>query len=347
MMTLTPIDFASAQWRSDIQTFASRTIYQNPAWMEFVAGTQQATPVVAELRDGSRNAGYFTGLTFRRFGLKVLGSPFPGWSTSYMGFLLRDGVSRREAMDALTRLAFRDLGCAYLEYMDRNCAVEEAQSLGYEYNLYTSFEVDLRPDKKQILAKMAHEKRTNLRRAEKNGLLVEHATDLEFADEYYAQHAEVFQRQSLTPTYSLERVRSLIKHMGPTGNLLLLRVRDREGRSIATNISVGESTRAYMLGAASLHQYQILRPNELIFWHAFQYWKDRGAEFMDLTGNSDYKARYGAYQIHLPWIHKSKYPLLTQLRDSARHLIRVKQRLTGRFAAVPRGEGMTPAPSAG
>src|SRR5262249_43691503 len=150
-------------------------------------------------------------------------------------------------------------------------------------------------------------------RAEKNGLQVEEASDIEFADEYYAQHTAVFQKQGLTPTYSVERVRSLIRRMQPSGNLLLLRVRDREGRCIATNISLGESTRAYMWGAASVHQYQILRPNELIFWHAFQYWKSRGAEFMDLTGNSDYKARYGAYRIHLPWVHRSKYPLLAHL----------------------------------
>ncbi len=344
MMTLTPVDFASPRWRDESATLPARTIYQNPEWMEFVAETQQATPLVAELHDGNRNVGYFTGLTFRRFGLKVLGSPFPGWSTSYMGFLLQEGVPRRAAIETLTHLAFRELGCSYLEYMDRSCPVAEARNLGYEYNLYTSYEVDLRPDKKQILANMAHEKRTNLRRAQKNGLQVEEASDPQFADEYYAQHCEVFHRQSLTPTYSLERVRSLIKHMLPTGNLLLLRVRDLEGRCIATNISLGEGARAYMWGAASLRQYQILRPNELIFWRAFQYWKDRGAEFIDLTGNSDYKARYGAYQIHLPWIHKSKYPLLTQLRDSARQLMRVKQRLSGRWAAAPREDVPTASP---
>jgi hypothetical protein len=337
MITFNMVDFSSPEWRKEAENVSGRTVYQHPAWIAFIAETQRATPVVAEIRDGNSKIGYFAGLTFRRFGLKVLGSPFPGWSTGYMGFHLKDGVPRSEAIAALSRFAFGDLGCAHLEYMDRNCTVEDATKLNCRYNLYTSFEIDLRPEPKKILANMAHEKRTNLRKAEKNALVVEEASDSEFADEYYAQHSEVFRRQSLTPTYSCERVRALIKHLQPTGNLLLLRVRDREGHCIATYISLGENTRAYMWGAASLQQYQILRPNELAFWHTFQYWKARGALFMDLTGNSDYKARYGAYRICLPWIHESKYPLLAQLRDSARHLVRVKQRVWGRWSAS-RGE---------
>jgi CelD/BcsL family acetyltransferase involved in cellulose biosynthesis len=221
-----------------------------------------------------------------------------------------------------------------VECMDRNVSLEDAIRLNCEYNVYTSFELDLRPDEKMLLSKMAHEKRTNLRRAERNGLTVEEGWDEGFVDDYYAQLTEVFQRQGLTPTYSRERVRSLIRHLLPTGKLLLLRVRDADGRCIATNISLAENRRGYVWGAASWHKDQILRPNEMIFWHAFRYWKARGVEVLDLTGNSDYKARYGAYRIHLPWFHKSRYPLLNYLRDSARELVRIKHRLSGRWSAA-------------
>jgi len=331
MISVTPIEFASPDWRKHTAAFPGRTIYQHPAWMAFVAETQHATPVVAELHEGNSRLGYFTGLLFHRFGIKVLGSPFPGWSTAYMGFLLEDGVSRTEAMAAVMKFAFYELGCAHVECMDRNLSVEEADRSGLPYNLYTSFEVDVRPEEKQILANMSREKRTNLRKAEKNGLFVEESTDEKFADDYYAQLCEVFHHQGLAPTYSLARVRALIRHMLPTGNLLLLRVRDRSGRCIATNISFGEQKRGYVWGAASLREHQILRPNELIFWHTFRYWKARGAEFIDLTGNADYKARYGAYRIYLPWFQKSKYPLLAQLRNSARELVRMKQRIQGKL----------------
>jgi hypothetical protein len=119
MIAFEPIDFASSEWRKEAENFPGRTIYQHPAWMSFVAETQRAQPVVARLCEGNSTIGYFTGLTVRRFGLKVLGSPFPGWSTAYMGFHLQEGAPRTLAMKALMRFAMRDLGCAHVECMDR------------------------------------------------------------------------------------------------------------------------------------------------------------------------------------------------------------------------------------
>ena len=71
------------------------------------------------------------------------------------------------------------------------------------------------------------------------GVVVEEARDDAFADDYYAQLVEVFANQGLTPTYNVARVRLLIKHLLPTGCLLLLRARDPERRCIATGIFLG------------------------------------------------------------------------------------------------------------
>jgi CelD/BcsL family acetyltransferase involved in cellulose biosynthesis len=331
MITFEPLEFESSEWRRETERSPDRTIYQTPEWISFVAETQHARPLVAAIRDDNQTIGYFTGLKFRKFGLTVLGSPFPGWSTAYMGFNLHEGVPRHRVVDAFADFALAELGCSHIELMDRHLSAEDLSSVHCASRVYTSFEVDLRPGEKELLSKMAHEKRTNLRKAEKNGLRVEEATDLEFAEEYYAQLAEVFQRQSLAPTYPLERVRALIQHLLPTGKLLLLRVRDREERCIATCISLGEGKTGYVWGAASWREHQILRPNELMFWHTFRYWKSRGAETLDLTGNSDYKARYGAYRIHIPWLQKSKYPFIGYLRNSAQEFFRLKQRLSGKW----------------
>ena len=39
-------------------------------------------------------------IAMSRFGVRILGSPFPGWTTLSMGFNLREGVSRRAATEA-------------------------------------------------------------------------------------------------------------------------------------------------------------------------------------------------------------------------------------------------------
>ena len=71
---------------------------------------------------------------------------------------------------------------------------------------------------------------------EKSGVTIEEASDEDFAEEYYDQLKDVFGKQGLVPTYDLARVRQLIKHLRPTGRLLLLRARNAEGRCIATGI---------------------------------------------------------------------------------------------------------------
>src|SRR5688572_22041719 len=109
------LNFQGEDWLADIHLKQSGTIYQTPAWMEFISRTQNAELVVAALKEGGQLIGYFTGLIVNKLGFRILGSPFPGWSTDYMGFGLSKEVDRRRAVQALMDFAFRDLGCVHLE----------------------------------------------------------------------------------------------------------------------------------------------------------------------------------------------------------------------------------------
>ena len=82
-------------------------------------------------RGGEGRLGYFTGAVVRKFGFRILGSPFPGWTTAYMGFNLLPDVPRREALAALEAFALRELRCIHLEIMDHNLSLEDGQSLGF------------------------------------------------------------------------------------------------------------------------------------------------------------------------------------------------------------------------
>ena len=96
-----------------------RVLFQTQPWLEFIARTQDAEPVVAAVYRGDECVGSFSGAIIRRFGVRILGSPFPGWTTAWMGFALDDGVDRWDAAAALESFAFRDLGCWHLEVRDR------------------------------------------------------------------------------------------------------------------------------------------------------------------------------------------------------------------------------------
>ena len=84
------VDLASID-EKELDAFPDRIFFQTRPWVNFVALTQNAEPVIGALRQDNETLGYFTGLTVKKFGFRILGSPFPRWNTPYMGFNLRPG----------------------------------------------------------------------------------------------------------------------------------------------------------------------------------------------------------------------------------------------------------------
>jgi len=326
------IEFEKTDWRQ-LDSFSDRTVFQTEAWVRFVAETQNATPVLAQLSDSGRVVGYFTGLTFTRFGIKVLGSSFPGWTTPYMGFNLLPGASRGAALAALEKTAWNDLKCLHMEVSDPHFDIEDGESLGFEVSYYISYRTDLTKSEDELFQSMESACRRCIRKAEKSGVTIEEAHDLAFANEYYEQLKDVFAKQGLVPTYDVERVRALVRHMQPTENVLLLRARDPEGKCIATGIFPGFNKIVEFWGNASFRASQGFRPNEFIQWYVMRYWKKRGAEIYDWGGEGTYKVKYGCIAHRVPWFIKSRYELLGKLRDGAKKMYRGKQRLMGWWQA--------------
>ncbi|HYK48786.1 MAG TPA: GNAT family N-acetyltransferase [Terriglobales bacterium] len=322
------IDFKAADWRH-LDSFEDRTVFQTREWLQFVSESQNATPLIAELRDGSEVLGYFTGLTFSKFGLKVLGSSFPGWTTPYMGFNLNPGVSRHDAFAALEKFAWDQLKCLHLEVSDPHFSFEDAEGLGFTSEFYGSYRTDLTKSEDVLFNSMESACRRCVRKAEKLGVKIEEAHDLAFADDYYEQLKDVFAKQNLVPTYSVERVRSLVRNMAPTGNVLLIRARDPEGKCIATGIYPGFNKIAEFWGNASFRAYQNLRPNEACHWYALRYWKQRGATIFDWGGEGAYKEKYGCTPHRVPWFTKSRYQIVGALRNEARNMFARKQKFLG------------------
>jgi Acetyltransferase (GNAT) domain len=327
-MKFCPINFKDADWKR-LDSFADRTVFQTREWLQFVAESQNAVPVVAELREGRDILGYFSGLTFSKFGMKVLGSSFPGWTTPYIGFNLNLGVPRRSALEALETFAWEDLKCLHLEISDPHFSFEDGKGSGFQEEYYESYRTDLTRSEEELFNSMESACRRCIRKAEKSELKIEEAHDLAFADEYYEQLKDVFAKQSLVPTYSVERVRSLVRNVKPSGNLLLLRARDPQGKCIATGIYPGFNQIAEFWGNASFRAHQNLRPNEACHWYAMRYWKKRGATIFDWGGGGLYKEKYGCTPYRVPWFTKSRYQIVGAMRNEARNMFARKQKFLG------------------
>jgi len=316
MLNLQRLNVDRADWER-MDALPDRVIFQTREWLEFVARTQRAEPIVAAVMDGREHAGYFTGLIVRRYRVPILGSPFPGWTTASMGFNLAEGVSRRAAAEALVAFAFGPARCVHVELKDRRLVPEDLAGLRFRHSPTLTFELDLAADEETIFARMSSACRRAIRKGERVGVTVEEAAPDGFAEEYHAQLVEVFARQGLRPTYGVDRVRELIRCVHPTGRLLLLRAVAPGGERMATGIFPAMNGTAYFWGGASWRSQQILRPNEAIFWYAMRYWRARGMTVFDMGGGGDYKRRYGPRELTVPAFRRSRLAALGVLRDLA------------------------------
>ncbi|HMF96537.1 MAG TPA: GNAT family N-acetyltransferase [Vicinamibacterales bacterium] len=331
MFEFRALDAADIEWQA-LDRFDDRVVFQTRAWLNFIAESQRATPIVAEIRDNGAVAGYFSGLVVRKFGVRILGSSFPGWTTPYIGFNLAPGRSRAPLLDPLMAWAFRGLKCLHVEVSDRSFQPEDGR--GLDRTSYETYKSDLTRSENDLFNGMDSACRRCIRKAEKSGVVIEEAHDLAFADEYYEQLKDVFAKQGKLPTYPLERVRLLLKHLLPTGHLLAVRARNPDGKCIATGLYPGMNDTAFFWGNASWRTEQHWRPNEYLHWYALRYWKARGVKRFDWGGGGTYKEKYGVEPYVVPWFYKSRYRLLTTVRNEARALYYKSQRLVGRLSRV-------------
>lgn len=339
MFTFECLQPSQVPWQ-EMDSFQDRVVFQTRAWLDFLAETQNGTPVVAKVRDGSEVVGYFTGVIVSKMGVRILGSSFPGWTTPYIGFNLLPGVSRAPALKGLERWAFRELNCMHFEVSDFHFQLKDGAELGAQHTFHTTYVTDLTKSEDELFKAMESACRRCIRKAEKSGVVIEEAAgEVAFADEFHAQLMDVFAKQGKVPGYNVERVRALIRHLHPTGNLLLLRARDPEGLCIGTGIYPAFNTVAEFWGNASWRQHQQWRPNEALHWYAMRYWKARGMRTFEWGGGGRYKEKYGVTPFDVPWFFKSKYKIVSTMREQARKLYYRGQRLVGRITNANRPAG--------
>ena len=151
-----------------------------------------------------------------------------------------------------------------------------------------------------------------------------------------AHLTDVFAKQGLRPTYGVDRVEKLIRCLYPTGQLLLLRARSPDGRSIATGIYPGGKGYSFFWGNGSLRSDQQFRPNEALHWYAMRTWKARGSKVHDWGGGGEYKRKYGGHEFRVAGIRESRFAVISFARNTARggydFIRRAKQRSGQVFA---------------
>ncbi|MBQ3133424.1 MAG: GNAT family N-acetyltransferase [Clostridia bacterium] len=317
---------------SDLYGFSGKYIFTTREWLSFVEETQGGESAILRIMQNSRPIGFLYGRIISKFGVRIFGSPFSGWSTCYMGLDLQEGDKLSVIKEATTYIV-RELGCLYAEIIDRDVSVEDAEKAGLKAFPIDTLQLDFSKNESDADL-MSHYKtkcRNTIRQFEKRGAsleIVEHPDDA-FVDEYYDQLIDVFAKQGLVPTYNKERVLALVRHLRSTDNLLCLRVRDPEGLSIATSIFFGYGSTFYFWGGASYRSGQKYLPNEYMLWTANRHFRDKGMTSFDMVGVRDYKRKFGSEERVYAKVVFARYAWLLPLRDLAQKCFFLLLRLKG------------------
>ena len=309
-----------------------KSVFTTLEWVEYIKEDSGAEPIIIRITECGSFVGYFTGLIFRKFGVKIAASPFEGWSTCYMGLDLISGNERTEIIDELSAFIFKKYHCLYIEICDRFISVQEAADKGLTVLPQDTLELEIDKTDEELFKVFKTDCRNFIRQFERRGASIEIAEpNDDFAEEYYRQLEVVFAKQRLVPTYSLKKVKCLIRHMRDSGNILCLTVRNPEGKSIASSIFFGYKERFFFWGGASYRPEQHYRPNEYMIWTAIKYWRERGCRIFDMVGVRDYKRKFGSHEESYAKIIIPKYKILFVLRNIAKRIFFLSIKIKGKI----------------
>ena len=301
-------------------------------WISFLQQNQKGKPILLEICSQGVPIAYFVSVLVKKMGIKVLGSPFEGWLTPDMGFIVLSEIDYDKAICSIVDYSFRKIRCHYVQICDKKIN-NDIVSIKHKIDYTQLLSLDLTKTEEEILNGFTKNGRRDVRASQRKGIIVKRVPfNYEFADIYYNQLIDVFAKQGLKPNYKKEKVYEMVDFLKDNQeNVLALEALNSDGVVVATVFSFGKNEWAYYVGAASFRQYQGDLPNEALFWEFVLFWKSQGIKHLDLMGYRKYKMKYNPAIIEQPRFIFQKFVGLYSIKKIAHHLIVLVRRIKGCF----------------
>lgn len=307
--------------KTDYYSFRNKSIFTTFPWINYLLEDNPGSkPIVIKIMKKQMRIGYFTAIKIKKMGVPIIGSPFRGWGTSFMGLDIDDYTDIVEIYKELIAFLFKEHLVLYISISERHLNVDEAKK---HFRTIPADSLELNIDRTDdgLFKVFKTDCRNFIRQFERRGATLEFAEPNDkFAEEFYLQAVDVFDKQGLVPTWTENKVKCLLKNLKTEDMVLCLRVRDPEGNSIATSIYPGFNNKFFFWAGASYRTGQHYRPNEYMIWTAIKYWRDRGVKYFDMVGVRDYKKKFGPEPIQYATMEFSKSDSIIWAKNEAEKL---------------------------
>ncbi len=292
-VTIRPVaNEITANWDKILMGFSNWSIYQTDAWLGFLEETENVHPLRLGIFQGGELKGFWAGAEFRRGPIRLLGSPMRGWMTAYMGAASND-LAPLELLKAW-RVYLLENGYHHAEVSHPTFTGILAKQAGLEAVEGNTFVSPLPSTEEEIFAQFKKSCREAIRKSVRHGVEVENTDDPSFVDHFYYHIEDVFGKQGIKPTFPKLQVKALWKRFKPTGRLITVWAK-REGKVIATEISIIGNRTLHAYGWASLRSAQEHSPNEPVQLLAMKIAAQKGCVRHEICGGGDYKIKFGAH----------------------------------------------------
>ena len=277
----------------DLKSKGLEFTFVDKSWSDFIIDEVDGEFLGLRIKHRNGEIHYFIGISYKKYGVRIIGSPFPGWGTAYMG-IVGDGVISEALISSLLSYLFKKFPMSYIEIISKLEVSGTSEFKGCEISKVDSLIVDLSKGIDNLYKDLKGDCRTFLRQFEtRGGVISEEPPDENFVNLFYIQLSQVFERQGMVPTHSYARIKNMLNHIS-TGeiDLLCLQAKVNNSKSIASAIFFGLNGTCYYWAGASTTDGQQFRPNESMIWYAIKYFEEKGYKSFNLMGVRDYKLKF-------------------------------------------------------
>ena len=320
------------EWDDLLENFPQHTVFHRRSWLETVEEEKKLGNSKLKLISvGNENSVIAVWPFFlaRKGPIRVIGSPFPGTSTPYLGPLFSEGTDPSKTMrlihqDGVIRGSFH--ACRTLDQPEPI----NIENLGYKkVRRFKTYIIDLRQDESLLWSRLKSECRNRIRKAKKSNIEIRREHGIGFLNDFWPMALDVFAKARRQPSYTRQFLDLICHRLESDGRLLVLTAFLSQKR-IGSLILPYDSHTMYYWAGASDAQYNRYAPNNLLHWEAILEARKLGLKRYDFVSTKgsrgDFKRKFGpeAFEVCTHW-ERTSSPIVHMAKKAYEHWIRKRQ----------------------
>jgi lipid II:glycine glycyltransferase (peptidoglycan interpeptide bridge formation enzyme) len=314
------LDFG--QWSDFVRRHPHGNVFQSPQMFQVWQATRHNDPFLLAAVDGEgRIRGVLQGVVQKEYSA-IMGT-LTARAIVWGGPLVED--DDEEVFDLLMSEYSEFAGKRAIYSQFRNLwslenVKQRLERLGFIYEEHLNIHVDLNKSEEQLWKEVHSKRRNEIRRARKEGTVVEELTQKNQILEAYSILMDVYRRARL-PIHHSSLFETAFDVMGPEGMVRFFGAYF-EGELIGTIVVFCYNGTVYDWYAGSRRDFYHKYPNDLLPWHVFLWAREAGFTLFDFGGAGkpgkpygvrDYKKKFGGELRNFGRFEKVHKPLLMRI----------------------------------